>query len=76
MKILVLRGVGYVGSHMDAYLLSAKNEVTTFDNLSKGYRAAVTVGKFAVEYMDIDQDKINRLGKGKVPIAHIGWLIA
>jgi len=46
MKILVVGGAGYIGSHMVKWLLSAKHDVTTFDNLSKGYRDAVVGGKF------------------------------
>jgi UDP-glucose 4-epimerase len=46
MNILVVGGAGYIGSHMVKWLLSGGHEVTTFDNLSKGYRDAVTGGKF------------------------------
>ena len=46
MNILVVGGAGYIGSHMVKWLLSAGHEVTTFDNLSKGYRNAVTGGVF------------------------------
>jgi UDP-glucose 4-epimerase len=46
MKILVVGGAGYIGSHMVKWLLSSGYEVTTFDNLSKGYRDAVTGGIF------------------------------
>lgn len=46
MKILVVGGAGYIGSHMVKWLLSSGYEVTTFDNLSKGYRDAVIGGIF------------------------------
>ena len=46
MKILVVGGAGYIGSHMVKWLLSSEHEVTTFDNLSSGYRDAVTGGEF------------------------------
>ena len=46
MKILVVGGAGYIGSHMVKWLLSAGHDVTTFDNLSKGYREAVQGGVF------------------------------
>jgi UDP-glucose 4-epimerase len=36
MKILVIGGAGYIGSHVTRALLDAKHEVTVFDNLSSG----------------------------------------
>ena len=46
MKILVVGGAGYIGSHMVKQLASAGNEVLTLDNLSYGYRDAVKYGEF------------------------------
>ena len=46
MKILVVGGAGYIGSHMVKWLLSKKHEVAIYDNLSKGYRDAVLGGEF------------------------------
>jgi UDP-glucose 4-epimerase len=46
MKILVVGGAGYIGSHMRKALLSCGHEVTTFDNLSQAYRDAVIGGEF------------------------------
>ena len=46
MKILVVGGTGYIGSHMVKMLGSQGHEVITFDNLSKGYRDAVLSGDF------------------------------
>jgi len=54
MKILVVGGAGYIGSHMGKWLLSANHEVTTFDNLSKGFRDSVVGGEF------IEGDLANR----------------
>jgi UDP-glucose 4-epimerase len=36
MKVLVIGGAGYIGSHVTKALLAAKHEVTVFDNLSSG----------------------------------------
>ena len=36
MKVLVIGGAGYIGSHVVKALLAAKHEVTIFDNLSTG----------------------------------------
>ena len=46
MKILVVGGAGYIGSHMVCMLLEAGHEVVIFDNLSTGHRDAVLGGVF------------------------------
>jgi len=46
MKILVVGGAGYIGSHMVKQLANAGNDVNTLDNLSYGYRDAVKYGEF------------------------------
>ena len=34
MKVLVIGGAGYIGSHVVKQLMACKHEVTVFDNLS------------------------------------------
>ena len=46
MKVLVVGGAGYIGSHMVELLSGAGHEVVTLDNLSNGYRDAVLHGEF------------------------------
>ena len=46
MKILVVGGAGYIGSHMVKQLAKSGNKVITLDNLSYGYRDAVKYGEF------------------------------
>lgn len=46
MKILVVGGAGYIGSHMVKQLAQANHEVVTLDNLSYGFRDAVRYGEF------------------------------
>ena len=46
MKVLVVGGAGYIGSHMAVRLLEEGADVTTFDNLSGGYRDSVLGGEF------------------------------
>jgi UDP-glucose 4-epimerase len=46
MKILVVGGAGYIGSHMVKQLAQAGNDVITLDNLSYGYSDAVKYGEF------------------------------
>ncbi|MDH3390037.1 MAG: UDP-glucose 4-epimerase GalE [Gammaproteobacteria bacterium] len=60
MDILVVGGAGYIGSHMVKSLLAADHAVTTFDNLSKGYRDAVVGGKF-IEGDLASREQLDRL---------------
>ncbi len=46
--ILVVGGAGYIGSHMVKMLLRSGYSVVTLDNLSGGYRDAVTGGDFVL----------------------------
>lgn len=46
MKILVVGGAGYIGSHMVKLLGMQGCNVTTLDDLSSGYRDAVHFGQF------------------------------
>ena len=46
MKVLVVGGAGYIGSHMVKMLSKAGHDVTTLDNLSNGYKNAVKYGVF------------------------------
>lgn len=46
MKILLVGGAGYIGSHMLKMMLAEGHEVVTFDNLSSGHLDAVLGGDF------------------------------
>ena len=41
MKLFVIGGAGYIGSHMVQRLLRLKHEVVVVDNLSTGFQEAV-----------------------------------
>ena len=43
-SVLVCGGAGYIGSHMVRMLAEAGHDVTVFDNLSTGHKAAVQAG--------------------------------
>ena len=46
MRILVVGGAGYIGSHMTRMLLDEGHETVVIDNLSKGHRDAVPAKVF------------------------------
>lgn len=46
MKVLVIGGAGYIGSHMVSLLFQKGCCVTTLDDLSSGHRDAVLAGEF------------------------------
>jgi len=46
MRVLVVGGAGYIGSHMVKMLLDSGHDVITLDNLSSGHRDAVLGGTF------------------------------
>ena len=48
MRVLVVGGAGYIGSHMVRLLGRAGHEVVVLDNLSTGFAKAVTAGKLIV----------------------------
>jgi UDP-glucose 4-epimerase len=52
MRILVVGGAGYIGSHMVKMLLNAGHNVVTFDNLLNGHRDAVIGGEFVLGDLD------------------------
>lgn len=60
MKVLVVGGAGYIGSHMVKMLSKAGHDVTTLDNLSNGYKDAVKYGDF-VEGDIADAQLLNKL---------------
>ena len=47
-KILVTGGAGYIGSHVVRQLGNAGENVITLDNLSTGFKAAVTAGELVI----------------------------
>jgi UDP-glucose 4-epimerase len=46
MRILIVGGAGYIGSHMVKTLCKQNYQVTVLDNLSTGYRDSVVGGRF------------------------------
>ena len=48
MKVLVVGGAGYIGSHMVKMLAKSGHEVIVLDNLSTGFRDSVKYGKLVI----------------------------
>ena len=61
MRILVLGGAGYIGSHTALELVKAGNEVVIADNLVMGYRKAIPEGAKFYEGDLRDFDFLNKL---------------
>ena len=61
MRILVLGGAGYIGSHTALELVKAGNEVAIADNLVTGYRKAIPKGAKFYEGDLRDFDFLNKL---------------
>jgi len=68
MRVLVVGGAGYIGSHMVKMLLGAGHEVVTLDNLSSGHRDAVLGGTF-IEGDLADIDCLNKVFEQHQPEA-------
>ncbi|MCG7199408.1 UDP-glucose 4-epimerase GalE [Marinobacter pelagius] len=60
MKVLVTGGAGYIGSHVVRQLAEAGHDIVVYDNLSTGYRWAVTAGELVVGDL-ADEAAIDRL---------------
>lgn len=48
MKVLVVGGAGYIGSHMVKILSQAGHKVIVLDNLSTGFKGAVKYGQLII----------------------------
>jgi hypothetical protein len=60
LRLLVVGGAGYIGSHMVKHLLRRGCDVVTFDNLSTGHRDAVLGGEFVLGDL-ADRDALDAL---------------
>lgn len=68
MKIFIIGGAGYIGSHMVKVAHDAGHNIVTVDNLSTGHRDAVLHGEF--EYCDVlNSKKLGLLFKKHKPDA-------
>jgi len=68
MKIFIIGGAGYIGSHMVKIAHKAGHDVTTIDNLSTGHQDAVLYGEFEIQDI-LDTVKLDKLFKKHKPDA-------
>lgn len=64
MKILITGGAGYIGSHVVKALGSLNHELTIYDNLSTGFKQAITFGDLVVGDL-ADKEKLDKLFQDK-----------
>src|SRR5689334_8371544 len=76
MRLLVTGGAGYIGSICSAVAVAGGHQVTVFDNLSHGHRAAVPAGADFMEGDLLDQDALRgAVLSGFDAVLHFGALI-
>ena len=72
MRILVIGGAGYIGSHVVKDLLANGHEVTVFDNLSSGHRCNLFPNAAMAEGDITDPDALRRvMRKGFDGVVHL-----
>lgn len=72
MKILVIGGLGYIGSHVVKELLKRKNSVTVFDNLSSGLEQNLLNQTEFIKGDILDSAKVNEtFNKGFDAFIHL-----
>jgi UDP-glucose 4-epimerase len=70
LRILVVGGAGYIGSHMVKMLGDSGFEVASYDNLSAGYRDAVVRGKLIEGDLADNRRLDNMLATGFDAVMH------
>ncbi len=71
MKVLVVGGAGYIGSHITKALVRVGHQTTVFDNLSTGRRENVFPGAEFICGDILSPDEINAAAKGMHAIVHL-----
>jgi UDP-glucose 4-epimerase len=71
MRIFIIGGAGYIGSHVAREFLDANHEVTVFDNLSAGTRGNLFKGARFVKGDILDYRRILKAMKGHDAIVHL-----
>lgn len=74
MKILVIGGAGYIGSHVVKKLCDLKNSVTVYDNLSSGFKINIDKRAKFVKGDVLDFEKLSKVMKGFDAVMHFAAL--
>ena len=81
MKVLVVGGAGFIGSHLVDRLLAEQHTVDVVDDLSTGTLANLAVarsmgGELKIHHLDVCADEFGSLVAMREPdvIVHLGWL--
>jgi UDP-glucose 4-epimerase len=81
MKVLVVGGAGFIGSHLVDRLLAEQHTVDVVDDLSTGSLANLSVarsmgGELKIHHLDVCADEFASLVAIREPdvIVHLGWL--
>lgn len=76
LKVLVIGGAGYIGSHVTKELVKAGHQPTVFDNLSLGLRENLRPGVPFIHGDILIQDQINEAARGMDAVIHLAALKA
>lgn len=71
MKVLVIGGAGYIGSHVAKALLSDGNEIAVYDNLSSGLKSNILPGCGFIKGDILDFEKLKESMKGYDALIHL-----
>lgn len=76
MKILIVGGAGYIGSHVAKKLLSQNHQITIFDNFSTGLKENIQAGSALIEGDITDYNQILEALSGQEAVIHLAALKA
>lgn len=71
MKILVIGGAGYIGSHVSKKLLAEGHQVTVFDNLSTGLKENILPSTTFIEGDILFPDQLDSVMSGQEAVVHL-----
>ena len=76
MKILVIGGAGYIGSHVLLEIMSAENEIVVFDSLEYGDKKNIPTAYQLIQGDILDQSALDKAMSGVDAVIHLAALKA